>query len=402
MKAKLVFISMVSMFLMACNTIEETESDLPDVHQISFENIDSKLPQINIEVDPESWKKMVSLPHEKIYTDAKFNFSSHSKLSNAPVKLRIKGAASVEYSLKSLEVIFNDKVSNNRYHILPNSEYNQSINLNELKNIRLRNSGQDFTKTMLKDKALTMLADQSLLNFTIMQPGSAGQVFVNNTYYGMLNIRSESNLNSIATQENVEVDEVVIYKVDVDNGNIEFNEGNSKLTPDLEELIDNGNPTEISQWINESSFIDYILFQDYIGNTDWPHNNIRMFSKNGEPFQFILYDLDHASEKTKNPLLPELEYISHDLGKIYRAYRKVDGFDRRLEERQAELYEFWSPSRFQNIVSELSLIIKDDIPFQIAKHGFPESKYQWNWEIEKMVRDFERRDYYIRDKYKLD
>ena len=87
----------------------------------------------------------------------------------------------------------------------------------------------------------------------------------------------------------------------VDNGNIEHNEGDIGLTTDLESAIDRGDPIEISSLVDESSFIDYVIFQDYIGNIDWPHNNIRMYSVSGAPFRFVLYDLDHASEKTKNP-----------------------------------------------------------------------------------------------------
>lgn len=394
-------ILLISMILMGCNTIEETEIDLPDVAQLTPDNIDTDLPVINFKVDESDWKTMTGLPHEKIYTAATFSYSSHSKIENYPVQLRIKGAASVEYSLKSLEVIFNQEIENQQLRIIPKTEYNQNLNIDQLKNFRLRNSGQDFTKTMFKDKALTLFADHSNLNFMIMQAGPASQVFVNNKYYGLLNIRTESNLNSIAKQKAVPVNEVVVYKVDVDNGNIEYNEGALNLTPNLEALIDRGNPSEVSEWINESSFIDYILFQDYIGNTDWPHNNIRMYSKNGEAFKFVLYDLDHGSEKTKNPLLPELEYISHDLGKIYRAYRKVKGFDERLKKRQSELYKFWSPTQFYDIVESLRKEIKVDIQYQMAKHNFPESMYQWNWEIEKMVRDFERRDHYIRNKYEF-
>lgn len=401
MRRGVLIIVCFSLFVISCNSIEETEVDLPDVGQLTFENIDTKLPRININVKINEWDSMIHRPHNKIYTKALFNYSDHSEVVDFPVQLMIKGSASVDYTLKSLEVIFDEEFDNNRYRLFLNAGYNQKVNLDRLKNFRLRNSGQDFTKTMIKDKALTKLAEQSELDLLIMQVGSASQVFINNSYYGLLNMRTESNLNSISFQENVSTDAVVIYKVDMDNGNIEYSEGNFALTPDLEAVIDSGNALEISTMVSESSFIDYVIYQDYIGNIDWPKNNIRMYSINGLPFRFVLYDLDHASEKTKNPLLPELEYISHDLGKMYRAFRKVEGFDERLKKRQTDLYRYWSPALFDAIVVGMSKEIQKDICYQISKHGNPLSVYRWNWEIEKMLRDFEMRDHYIHEKYKF-
>ena len=394
-------VSFLALIFISCNNIEESAMDLPDVHNLTFGNIETDLPIINIEVDNQKWFVMVDNPYAKIYTKAFFNYSKDTTILDVPVYLRIKGHASVKYSLKSLEIIFDEELDNRRLKLFSYSEGYENENWERINNFRLRNSGQDFTKTMMKDKALTKLAEKSDLDVLMMRTGSAAQVFVNNSYYGLLNIRSESNLKSIASLENVDTSQVVVYKVDVDNGNIEHNEGDAGLTTDLETAIDRGDPIEISTLVDESSFIDYVIFQDYIGNIDWPHNNIRMYSVSGAPFRFVLYDLDHASEKTKNPLMPELEYVSHDLGKMYRAFKKADGFDDRLKNRQKVLYTYWSPAAFNTIVAVMRDEIDKAILYQIAKHSFPTSLYKWNWETEKMLRDFERRDHFIRKKYNL-
>ena len=401
MRRVISIISFLAIIFISCNNVEESAMDLPDVHNLTFGNIETDLPIINIEVDNQKWSIMVGNPYAKIYTKALFNYSKDTSISDIPVYLRIKGHASVKYSLKSLEIIFDEELDNSRLKLFSYCGGYENENWARLNNFRLRNSGQDFTKTMMKDKALTKLAEKSDLDVLIMRTGSAAQVFVNNSYYGLLNIRSESNLKSIASIENVDTSQVVVYKVDVNNGNIEHNEGDAGLTTDLESAIDRGDPNEISTLVDESSFIDYVIFQDYIGNIDWPHNNIRMYSVLGAPFRFVLYDLDHASEKTKNPLMPELEYVSHDLGKVYRAFKEIDGFDDRLKNRQKVLYAYWSPASFNKIVAGMRDEIDKAIFYQIAKHSFPTSFYKWNWETEKMLRDFERRDHFIRKKYNL-
>lgn len=398
----ILFVALISL---ACGDLEETNVDLPNTVSLTKESIATDLPIIHLTVDSTLLDSMMRLPYYKIYTPASFSLHNNpngNNISNERVTLRVKGAASVQYDVKSLEIIFEEEQNNAGIGFFELSDALRHQNLSTFNTIRIRNSGQDFTKTMIKDKSYSQLAHKASLNFELMHIGSPTQVFINNNYYGLLNIRTESNLAGLSKLMRTTPDKMVIYKVDADNGNIEFNEGNQALTVDLEAAIDRGSTAELSSLIDANSFIDYIIYQDYIGNTDWPHNNIRMYSIEGEPFRFILYDTDHAARKTKNPLLPELEYVSHDLAKIYRAFREIPGFDEQVENRQKELFNFFTPALFNQIVNENATLIKEDILYQISKHQQPQSPYQWKWHIDKMKRDFERRDHYIREKYHLD
>ena len=105
--------------------------------------------------------------------------------------------------------------------------------------------------------------------------------------------------------------------------------------------------------------------------------------------------------ETKNAKIPELEYLNYDLAKIYQKFMRIDGFEEQLESRQKELYSKFKVEDFYTIVDKLAGNIKNDIPYQIAKYGYPESMYQWKLELETMKRDFERRDHHIRKKYEL-
>ncbi len=389
------------LILISCGEVEEVGFDLPETKGLTVDNIETGLPIINIKANIAEINNMMDLPHNKTYVKSSLDyFSNDLTIRQKPITIRIKGAGSVDLPLKSLEIIFDTK-ENLGSELFKNLNPSDIHYLSSLKSFRIRNSGQDFNKTMIKDKAYSQLAIDLKLNFIPMFVGSPTQVFINEEYYGLLNIRSESNLNGISEILNADMNELVIYKVDAKNGNIEYNEGNYALTDDLEEAIDRGNSDELQNMIDINSFIDYVIYEDYIGNTDWPHNNIRMYSHKGEPFKFIFYDSDHAARKTKNPLLPELEYVSHDLGKIYRAFRKIEGFDKLLADRQELIYDKLAVSSFEKIVDDMANEIESDMLYQISKYKSIASPYEWNWNLGKLKRDFEMRDKYIRDKYDL-
>jgi hypothetical protein len=392
---------LLMLIVISCGEVEEIDYDLPTIEGLTVNNIETSLPIINLSGDEEELRWMFVQPHLKTYVKTDFSYYSENlNIRSEPTTIRIKGAGSVELALKSFEIIFETKRDYGSA-LFSNSNPENIHAISFLRSFRVRNSGQDFSKTMLKDKAYSQLAINLKLNFVPMHVGNPVQVFLNDAYYGLLNTRSESNISGISGVLDVDPKDLVIYKVDAKNGNIEYNEGDYSLTDDLEEAIDRGKPEELEKLIDISSFIDYVIYEDYIGNTDWPHNNIRMYSHKGEPFKFIFYDSDYAATKTKNPLLPELEYISHDLGKIYRALRKLDNFDKLLTSRQEYLYKRLSPSLFDEIVDTMASEMETDILYQIAKFKEIESPYQWKWNLGKLKRDFEMRDRYIRDKYNL-
>ena len=190
-------------------------------------------------------------------------------------------------------------------------------------------------------------------------------------------------------------------KIDVDNGNLEWDEGSMAMADVFEKALEQEDFTTLWRIVDESSFIDYLIFQDYIGNFDWPHNNARMYSAKGAPFRFILYDLDFAAFNNKNPILPEMEFRNDDLSKLYREMRKKPDFDSNLKARQKELYKKLTPDRFFHIVDKNTAIIEDEIPYLMAKYNKPENIFEWRRSLDLLRREFKMRDKSIRDKYDL-
>tara|TARA_R110002050_G_scaffold20348_1_gene57632 strand:- start:21369 stop:21953 length:585 start_codon:yes stop_codon:yes gene_type:complete len=194
---------------------------------------------------------------------------------------------------------------------------------------------------------------------------------------------------------------MALLKVKNESENLKFDEGNRLAVGALLKAIELEDAKAIWENVDVDNFIDYIIYQDYIGNADWG-NNVKAFNPGNGKFRFIIYDTDLAGNAIGIPLLPKLEFLSADLGKIYRGLQENEEFNAQLENRKEVLYEGFSVNSFNKIVDDLALTIENDIPFLIAKYGRPESTLHWKMEIDKMKLDFEGRDHYIRKKYDLD
>jgi len=43
--------------------------------------------------------------------------------------------------------------------------------------------------------------------------------------------------------------------------------------------------------------MDYMIFEFYVGNRDWPCSNVRFYAINDGPIRFVLYDLGQAATR---------------------------------------------------------------------------------------------------------
>lgn len=403
MKARLILLLATVFQITACTNIEVENPSLPNLDTVTPQNIVTELPVYNIAVDDSAFDRMLQGAGYTIYVRGLLNYRNaggQQIFNDLPMQMEVKGQSSAFKKMKSLGLIFPEPLDNSMYKLITPAKVINHHSLDKFYAIRFRNSGNDFGRTMLKDVAYTRLAIEAELDFELMyyQPV---HVFINDNYYGLENLRTENNRKGMAGLRNEIPENITVIQIDKDNGNLEWDEGPRAPASQFETALEKEDKEQLWEMIDESSFIDYLIFQDYIGNHDWPHNNSRMYCINGGKFRFILYDQDFAAFNAKNPQLPELEYLDDDLSKLYRQMRKKHGFDARLKARQKELYKRFSPSLFESIVQQNAKIIEKEIPYFIARYGEPQSMFHWRMELDLLLREFNARDKYIREKYDL-
>ncbi|MCB9207467.1 MAG: CotH kinase family protein [Ignavibacteriales bacterium] len=270
-----------------------------------FINENKKLPVVSISTDPENlWNYNTGIyvlgPNAEKdfpYFDANFwqdwvkpatfqffDLNKDEKI-NIPVNIKIYGAWSRGNSQKSLSVEANGNKSL-KYKFFPN------LDLSEFKSIVLRNSGNDWTSTMLRDGFIQTLAADLNIDRLAFQPAI---LYLNGEYWGIQNIREKINLNYLEANHNVDKDKINLLELD---GNIidGSNEGYWELIDFLNShnLSLNENYDVVKSLIDISSFIDYNIMEIYISNTDWPGNNNKFWRSNTEngKWRWILFDTD--------------------------------------------------------------------------------------------------------------
>ncbi len=402
MRCRLMVIASL-LFVIACSKVEVESESLPTLSGLSPENMATNLPVFNVKANDFLFDFMVLFHEEDVFINGRLSGLDKNKqeiFSDKRTVIQIKGRSSSFHPLKSLGLRFEQPLGNEAYKLIQPGKILPNHRLKSFDALRFRNSGNDFGQTMLKDISYTQLAVHADLDVEVMyyQPC---HLFVNDSYYGLANLRTENDIYGMTGLNEADTSEISLMKVDVDNGNLEWDEGNTAMAEIFIKALEEEDATTLWSIVDESSFLDYIIFQDYIGNFDWPHNNTRMYSLRGAPFRFILYDLDFAAYNNKNPILPEMEYRSNDLSKLYREMRKKPGFDNRLKKRQEEIYKKLTPAEFDRIVEHNSRVIEDEIPYLIALYSKPSSMLQWHRNLDLLRREFKMRDKSIRDKYGL-
>lgn len=404
MKFKFI-IFIFAILITSCSKLEVEDEVLPDISGLTPSSIETQLPVINLNADPFQFNRLMIGYFTKIIIDGEFNATNNTginELSDIKVQLEVRGRSSVgpSYPLKSLGVTFEEPIDPIVHSGFQPQKLLPGHHLDFVSAIRLRSSGNDFGITMMKDLVYSRFAVQNNLDLELMY-GMPVQVFVNDAYYGLMNARSESNIPGISSLLKINPEEMSMVKVKDESENLKFDEGNRSGCETFLRAIKEGDAKAIRDNVDESNFIDYIIYQDYIGNADWA-NNVKAFNSGNGKFRFIFYDVDLAGNVASFALQPKLEFLSADIAKVYRAFQENKAFNERLERRKKELYERFSVSSFNKIVDDLATKIENDIPYLIAKYDRPKSTLHWRMEVEKLKLDFEGRDRLIRKKYDLD
>jgi hypothetical protein len=154
----------------------------------------------------------------------------------------------------------------------------------------LRNSGQDWMRSSMKDITLTSLMRGSGLDF---QEHSPVATYINGSYWGMYNLREKINEHMLASKHNIDADDITLL-----TNNADEIEGSNDEYRALINYISSTNlsiDTNFEYVAEQIDLEEYALYQAaniFIGNTDWPGNNIKFWKHPEGKWRWIMYDTD--------------------------------------------------------------------------------------------------------------
>ncbi|MCK5782116.1 MAG: CotH kinase family protein [Flavobacteriales bacterium] len=401
----LIFITL----LMSCTFVEVIDSVVDDIDlsELSPQNIDSKITIINIQADQAEFDNMHGNPEQEIEIEAFIEIwrtegSNKTKvLEPTLIELDIKGSASALFELKSLGIKFDNTADNSKSNIFnPISKIRPNVNFGNIKSIRARNSGNDFYETMMKDISYSNLATNLGLDFEsgYFEPA---HIFVNSNYYGLLNLRTEKNQNGLSRQFGVKKDDISQIKIN-SHDSPTLKGVDKKPLNDYLDAIESGDLDYVEANTDISSFFDYMIFQDIIGNSDWPHNNALLYfnaKSSDKRFRFFLYDLDLAGNLEH--FLADRKNEDIILINLYRLLVQNPDTDALFKRRHTEIFNSIKVSDFDKIVDDNTLLIEDDIKYQIKMYNIPGDRLIWYNNIVKLKKNFKARNEAYIDKFNL-
>lgn len=248
----------------------------------------------------------------------------------------------------------------------------------EFEAVVLRNSGNDWMNTMLRDVLMTSLMDGADLEYADNQPVA---VYLNNEYWGLYNLREKINEDFLASIADVDADEVNQLE-----GNAAVIEGTNQSYLEIVDYLEANSLAEdaafdwVAERVDVENFAIYQIAQIYFGNTDWPGNNIKFWQAPGTKWRWILYDTDFGFgmyEDTQH----DVDSLGQALAERGPAYPNPPWSTlmlRKLLENEAfrvyflnrfadEINSRFHPTRVIGLLDSLAARVASEIPRQIAR-----------------------------------
>ncbi len=207
--------------------------------------------------------------------------------------VRISGNCSRTYALKSLNFYLRKNQygdDNIDYQLFPSREFD------DYERLRLRNSGQDYRGTMLRDGTNQRILGEVMdVEYQSMQPTL---VYINGEYWGIQNFREQYNPNYLNRLYGVDKKEIELlkrprYLTEIAEGDdIHYNAVYDFMAEN--DLGAAQNFDYVKTQFEIDNFLDYWISMLYMSNSDWPANNLQLWrpaNENGR-WRYMYVDTD--------------------------------------------------------------------------------------------------------------
>ncbi|MCY1047685.1 CotH kinase family protein [Corallococcus sp. bb12-1] len=263
----------------------------------------------------------------------------------------------------------------------------------------VRASGQDQGQTRLRDCALQGLLAQTRLALQACRPTL---VFLDGEYWGLHELRERYDEYYLASHYGVDRKKVVILERD---GELDVGEdGDARPYQELIDYVrthDLAVPehyAHVKARIDVEDFIDYQVAQLYLGNQDWPQNNVKFWRlRTGAPgaphgqdgrWRWLLYDLDYALRP--EPAFDSLGRVLEDptleaSTVLLRRLLQAPEFKARFVERFLwHLEHTFTPERVVAYVDAVAEQLAPEMPGHVARWLQPASVDLWSVTVEEL------------------
>lgn len=310
-----------------------------------------------------------------------------SVVVNQDLGLRIHGQGSRTHDKKSFRLYStgpNASQSDVDYPLFP------TLPFHTFKRLILRNSGNDYERTLMKDSYIHQIAKGLDIELQEYRPVTT---YLNGEYWGIHDLREREDEYYFASHYALEPENIEFFAdPDIEN--------NSGHYADLSDFIKNNNMADANNYnyalarMDMDNFIDYCILELYCANWDWPYGNVTYWrhkvpynpsagkGKDGR-WRWALFDVDLSFEDVSADQFPKalgapdflLQYLLPNLT-----------FRNKFINRYADLINsHFQPSRLLSQIDVCKNLIANEIPRNIERWNRPSSYATWESNVNLMV-----------------
>lgn len=271
------------------------------------------------------------------------------------------------------------------------------------KRLLLRNSGNDFYSTYLRDAVVQQIMAGLKVDTQAYRPAV---VFLNGEYWGLLNLREYYNKHYLARVYQVDEDRLDIMDLD------KADEGDDKHWRRLMAYID-AHPLQeerhfahVASQIDIDNFVDYHIANIFAANYDWPHNNVRHWRARTDEvapdapagqdgrWRWLVFDMDDGFKRIHGTALHRLATDGDTnalrgnawTAFLFRSLLQNEDFRERFISRFADtLNTTFLPERMTAIVEATSARIAPEMPRHMERWKAPESMKEWSKGVDHLL-----------------
>ena len=322
--------------------------------------------------------------------------------------LRINGGFTRAYPQKSLRLYATGQPV--AYDLFQgNAEKANGQTLTEFNRFILRSSGNDWLSSAIRDSLWhTYTGQLDTIDFQAYRPCIA---FINGEFWGMYDIRERYDDYYFATHYDISRGDVALLEGVLaysNNSTTNLPEPPSFFNPDV--YLSEGKAQDLTDFITSrnhiivedmtdpdlykhfldefdiDNYIDYMISVIFSGNTDWPHNNVKIWRNSGSynhidnRWRFLMVDADFAfptslgaDHNTLAWAMGELETVVYSGGEMLKSLMENDEFKRKFSARFAYLLDNF-------FVSEKMVEHLENLQYAVTT-AIPEHRERWNLDI---------------------
>ena len=296
--------------------------------------------------------------------------------------LRTHGNRSRRYPAKGMKIYARKDYGKERFDY----SFFEDNQINSFKHLVLKPFATFWPYSGTQDYVCNTLARQLELESPQCRPML---VYLNGEYWGVYFLQEKMDERFLEDHFGMDPD----YCNIIGNWKGEVENGTGRNFKHMMRWLENADLSEttdyerIGEMIDLDNFINYMVFETFVGNWDWPGNNMRCWQEGDGPWRWMFFDGDATiisntmdvflnaavyAEPATWDNYPEAKLL---LGKLLENNQFKDAFKARARELCGSLLQYDNTSLvFNEILAKLSPKIED----QRHRFGYPPTDDVWN------------------------